>query len=73
MFMGHAVSSVNYLFLSFACFSIELPFLIPVYCRCSVPIQDLNSLSVVDDLNISSALMLFFSPQYFFFVVKYII
>lgn len=69
---GSCVSSVNYLFLSFARFSIELPFLIPVYYRSSVPIQVLSPLSVVDDLNISSSVMPFFFSTNFF-VVKYII
>lgn len=69
---GPCVPSVNYLFCLLLVFSIELLFPIPVCRRSSVLIQDLNPLSVVDDLNISSSIMLFFFPTNFF-VVKYII
>lgn len=65
------MSPVNYLCVSFAHFSAELLSLISVYCRSSTGTQFLNLLSVVDDANIASSVVLIF--QIFLIMVKYII
>ena len=57
--------------ITFAHFSTELLSLISIYCRSSTGTQFLNLLSVVDDANIFSSVMLIF--QIFFIMVKYII